>query len=1056
MVRKGFYMILNRKVITLITIGLLLFSGFAVLATNYSVKAQLGQATLTGIIFDKGIDTNDNGKYDYLEVTVEINVTTAGDFRVEINQFIGENGSSLYFYGYNYSHLDTGLGNLTILFYGPTFYHASFNPKNISQISLILDYQYPPIETIYDVPLSRAYNYTEFGIGAFFTKTISDSGIDTDGDGLFDILQIGVQINVTDPGEYSIDIYALVDNSVPYQHYYDEPQSVQENFSAAIYMLLFNFSGPGIASQHVNVTTIQTVYLSALSAPFIYISTLDQLSNVPLSMTYNYTMFDAPSADTELNFTVYPDGSIGVGMLANATRMYPPNNFLLTNSTLSISRNQNLTTGAANGVFSSPSNAGALFDSSETYMQTIYQDGILNQTIGETVFLPPEAQTTYPFNSTDLTFNAAYANGIVDAHLSGDTVVPMFDSMFPFNASDLTVFADYDGAMLMGNVTFHIVSGFPLADIRSDFQGNRTNVQFTGNVNVTYGTYGELLLNSTILDALIANLTSQITGQGPSSLYNMTSGTLEVTELNITKTPWANPGLGADITYAVTVNGNFTLFLSEMILDQTLSPGYTPEEVERLHHLAYTTLESTFNSVNEAHLILNYYHNTGIGSIVTLDMAFDAKTFWNNILALVPPNLPVPGLPLESASQLTALLEIYNATAYAVQDFSMSGFLSSSELKIGMTTSILANETQLKADILPFMPDLAPPQLHDTFESFFNSSHAVLESETARFDMINGTGSFSVNWTVQGDMSTDLNRGIHLYFDMINATSPGAILSPELLLLNETDIDVDNLQVQVNLGKDTLFINMTGLILRPRIDQEDFIRFRLYHWFDALRGVYASLQGNQRLKVDVTGGFDSTHIILLNPSSLVSGPDSYSLNYTSMAWQNTTFSNMGNLEFQIAYDGKINYTGTTYHIPIFTNSTVSNVTFLNAENTLSFEVSGENGTGFCNVTMPRNFINATLGQWQVKLDGAFLATGDFIVSENAQYVFLYLNYTHSTHTIEIVGTSSVAELQPSLLPFILVAMTLIAAALTIKRKKLTQLKAKCETSLRTFIATHHR
>lgn len=913
-------MILNRKIMTLITIGMLLLSSLTILATNPSAGAQLGQATLTGAIYDRGVDTDGNGKYDYLEVAIEVNVTEAGDFRVECNSFINESGFYLNSYGYNYSYLDTGLRNVTMLFYGPTFNHASFNPKNISQISLFQGYASPPLETIYDVPLSRIYNYT---------------------------------------------------------------------------------------------------------------------------------MFDSPSKDTELSFTVNPDGSIGVGMLANFTHVYPPFNGPLVSSTVSISRNGNLTTGSANCMFSPPSEVEAMFNSMDGHMQAVYQNGILNSTMSGTMFLPPQAQTTYPFNSTDLVFDAAYANGVLNAHLSGETVVPMFESTFPFNASDLTVFADYDGATLKGNVTFHVVSGFPSTDIRADFQGNRTNVLFTGNINLTYGTYGDLQINSTILDEMIANLTGQIAGQGPNSLYNMTYGTLEVTELNTTKTSWANLEMGADVTYAVTINGNFTGFLGKLIADQM---RYQYSDTERSSQIAYAALESMLNSLNEAHLILNYYHNTGTGSIVALDMACDAKAFWNNALMLVPPVLPP-----ETATQLSTILKIANATAYAVQDFSMDASLSSSELKIAVTTSILVNQTQLKADTLPFMADLGPQEMHDMFESFLNTSYAVLESATATCEMTNGTGSFSADWTVQGDMNTELNRGIQLYFDMANVTSPGAMLPPQLLLLNETNIDINNLQAQIDLGKDALFINITGLIVRPLVDQEDLIRFRLYHWFDRLHEVYESLQGTQNLKVDVIGGFDSTHIILLNPSSLPSGLDSYSLNYTSMAWQNTTFSSMGNLQFLIAYDGKINYAGNMYHIPIFTNSTVTNVTFLNAVNTLSFEVTGENGTGFCNVTIPRNFINATLGQWRVKLDGAYLTQENYTVSENAEYVFLYLNYAHSIHTIEIEGIWSVAELQPNLLPFILAAIGLIAAVMTIRhRKKLTPLKTKCESSIRTFIHTLHK
>jgi hypothetical protein len=1042
-------MILNRKIMTLIAIGMLLLSSLTILATNPSARAYTGEATLTGVIYDRGVDADSNGKYDYLEVTIEVNVTEAGDFRVECNSFMNDSGFYLNSYGYNYSYLDIGLRNVTMFFYGPTFNRASFDPKNISQISLFLDYGSPALETIDDVSLSRIYNYTEFDIGAFFTKEVSDSGIDKDGDGLFDILQIGVQINVTDPGEYSVSPYALIDNTDPLNTtYYYEYQSVHENFSADLHTVLFNYSGPGIAMAQINVTTIESVSLSSLDSKVTY-AQVDQLYNVPLSKTYNYTMFDAPSKDTELNFTVNPDGSVGVGILANFTHVYPPFNGPLVNSTLSISRIGNLTTGLANCVFSLPSDVEDFYNSIDGHVRTVYQNGILNSTMSGTMFLPPQAQTTYPFNSTDLMFDAAYANGVLNAHLSGETIVPMFESTFPFNASDLTVFADYDGAALKGNVTFHVVSGFPSTDIRADFLGDRTNVSFTGNVNVTYGTFGDLQLNSTVLDQLIANLTGQITGQGPNSLYNMTYGTLEVTEVNTTKTAWADPEMGADVMYAVTVNGNFTGFLGKLIADQM---KYQYSDTERSSQIAYAALESMLNSLNEAHLILNYYHNTGTGSIVTLDMTCDAKAFWNNALMLVPPVLPP-----ETATQLSAILKIANATAYAVQDFSVDASLSSSELKIAVTTSILVNQTQLKADTLPFMADLGPPEMHDMFESFLNTPYAVLESATAACDVTNGTGTLSADWTVRGDMTTDLNRGIQLYFDTVNVTSLGTALPPQLLLLNETDTDINNLRAQIDLGKDTLFINITGLILRPLIDPEDLIRFRLNHWFDRLHEVYESLQATQNLKVDIIGGFDSTHIILLNPSSLPSGPDSYSLNYTSMAWQNTTFSSMSNLQFLIAYDGKINYAGNMYHIPIFTNSTVTNVTFLNSVNTLSFEVSGENGTGFCNVTIPRNFINATLGQWRVKLDGAYLTQENYTVSENAEYVFLYLNYAHSIHTIEIEGIWSVAELQPNLLPLILAAIGLVAALITIRhRKKLTPLKTKCESSIRTFIDTLHR
>jgi len=47
------------------------------------VSAQDGSANLTGIIYDEGVDTDGDGAYDYLNLGVEVNVTT---FRQRLNR----------------------------------------------------------------------------------------------------------------------------------------------------------------------------------------------------------------------------------------------------------------------------------------------------------------------------------------------------------------------------------------------------------------------------------------------------------------------------------------------------------------------------------------------------------------------------------------------------------------------------------------------------------------------------------------------------------------------------------------------------------------------------------------------------------------------------------------------------------------------------------------------------------------------------------------------------------------------------------------------------------
>jgi len=145
------------------------------------------------------------------------------------------------------------------------------------------------------------------------------------------------------------------------------------------------------------------------------------------------------------------------------------------------------------------------------------------------------------------------------------------------------------------------------------------------------------------------------------------------------------------------------------------------------------------------------------------------------------------------------------------------------------------------------------------------------------------------------------------------------------------------------------------------------------------------------------------------------------------------------------------YLGKTYYVPIFTNSTVNNFDFDPYEKSISFNVTGTMGTGFCDVTIPRALLYAALGNWSVKIDGKTLSAENFTVTENDEYVFISLNYPHSDHTIEIVGTWVITEFQPSILPVILIILTLIVAIIAVKqRKKLDTLKTKYQSVIRTF------
>jgi len=98
--------------------------------------------------------------------------------------------------------------------------------------------------------------------------------------------------------------------------------------------------------------------------------------------------------------------------------------------------------------------------------------------------------------------------------------------------------------------------------------------------------------------------------------------------------------------------------------------------------------------------------------------------------------------------------------------------------------------------------------------------------------------------------------------------------------------------------------------------------------------------------------------------------------------------------------------GFTFHVITKSNSTVSNFELIHADKKLSFDVTGLNGTvGFCNVTIPKDLLNAPLGQWTVLVNDAPVIPPELLATENDTHTSIYFTYTTSTHKVEIIGAA---------------------------------------------------
>ena len=147
----------RKRIWILILISLLAIS---TLSQLYPVDAQTPEATLTGTITDSGLDTDEDGLFNYLDIGVQVNVAVAGTFEVEV--------LGLYDLDDNYheisnivsTDLDEGIQVVDVLLDGEDIYNLGVIFDSL--VAVYLDANNEQIDTAFDIILSREYYYTEF------------------------------------------------------------------------------------------------------------------------------------------------------------------------------------------------------------------------------------------------------------------------------------------------------------------------------------------------------------------------------------------------------------------------------------------------------------------------------------------------------------------------------------------------------------------------------------------------------------------------------------------------------------------------------------------------------------------------------------------------------------------------------------------------------------------------------------------------------------------------------------------------------------------------------
>jgi len=148
--------------------------------------------------------------------------------------------------------------------------------------------------------------------------------------------------------------------------------------------------------------------------------------------------------------------------------------------------------------------------------------------------------------------------------------------------------------------------------------------------------------------------------------------------------------------------------------------------------------------------------------------------------------------------------------------------------------------------------------------------------------------------------------------------------------------------------------------------------------------------------------------------------------------QYTKLSCFGSLYPPVTYHYTVNAGGQTFDVMLVINATPGSLDTagLITLKKISYILEGISGTtGMSNITIP----NAMLGgPYAVTVDGG-LPQYQAPPLDNGTHTSLYFTYMHSSHTVEIEGTTVVPEFPSAIILPLLITMSLIAVALAKKK-----------------------
>ncbi len=245
----------------------------------------------------EGLDTNNNGLYDYLVINNNVTITEAGNYRIqeeiEINN---ENYDSLE----NEIYLEEGNQNIQVLFRGQDIYNSELELNDDIEVQEISFRNLNTNENFYFniyAEYEGLFSYNQFEKPEImYENRFYHEGIDENENELYDYLAIKVEINVTEAGEYNLEASINLDSRRIYAQW-NQPLFLEEGIQNATIL----FDGIEIYLSEFEDMRFNGIYFSDTNY-----NTILQKSIYEYMEEYEYEEFERPSVTLTNLYTETP------------------------------------------------------------------------------------------------------------------------------------------------------------------------------------------------------------------------------------------------------------------------------------------------------------------------------------------------------------------------------------------------------------------------------------------------------------------------------------------------------------------------------------------------------------------------------------------------------------------------------------------------------------------------------------------------------------------------------------------------------------------------------